>query len=169
MSVSSSMILLTGLPPECPDFVSYSSKTGRSDPVFASKIADIFRAVVCGYPLEDMLRFHKFMDGPYWVPAWNNSGFCVIAAPTSKPPLLASGGQPTRVECGVSFDAHAIQPCRRTCRAARRQSCRQLLAAQFCRRRDSLVFLAQSMHLARPHSSRRFGQSRLQRMARPIG
>jgi prolyl oligopeptidase len=28
---------------------------------------DLFRAVICGYPLLDMLRYQKFMDGPYWV------------------------------------------------------------------------------------------------------
>jgi prolyl oligopeptidase len=34
---------------------------------------ELFQAVVCGYPLEDMLRFHKFMDGPYWVPEYGSS------------------------------------------------------------------------------------------------
>ena len=33
---------------------------------------ELFQAVVCGYPLEDMLRFHKFMDGPYWVPEYGS-------------------------------------------------------------------------------------------------
>jgi len=28
---------------------------------------DLYQAVVCGYPLEDMLRFQKFLEGPYWV------------------------------------------------------------------------------------------------------
>jgi prolyl oligopeptidase len=28
---------------------------------------DLYQAVVCQYPLEDMLRFQKFMEGPYWV------------------------------------------------------------------------------------------------------
>jgi len=28
---------------------------------------ELYQAVVCEYPLEDMLRFQKFMDGPYWV------------------------------------------------------------------------------------------------------
>lgn len=28
---------------------------------------NLFQAVVCEYPLLDMLRFHKFMDGQYWV------------------------------------------------------------------------------------------------------
>jgi prolyl oligopeptidase len=34
---------------------------------------ELFQAVVCGYPLEDMLRFQKFMDGPYWVPEYGSS------------------------------------------------------------------------------------------------
>ena len=34
---------------------------------------ELFQAVVCGYPLEDMLRYQKFMDGPYWVPEYGSS------------------------------------------------------------------------------------------------
>ena len=34
---------------------------------------DLFQAVVCGYPLLDMLRFQKFMDGPYWVPEYGSA------------------------------------------------------------------------------------------------
>jgi prolyl oligopeptidase len=34
---------------------------------------DLYQAVVCEYPLEDMLRFQKFMDGPYWVPEYGSS------------------------------------------------------------------------------------------------
>ena len=34
---------------------------------------DLFRAVVCAYPLLDMLRYQKFMDGPYWVPEYGSS------------------------------------------------------------------------------------------------
>ena len=34
---------------------------------------DLFQAVVCGYPLEDMLRFQKFMDGPYWVSEYGSA------------------------------------------------------------------------------------------------
>jgi len=34
---------------------------------------DLFQAVVCGYPLLDMLRYQKFMDGPYWVPEYGSS------------------------------------------------------------------------------------------------
>jgi prolyl oligopeptidase len=34
---------------------------------------DLFRAVVCTYPLLDMLRYQKFEDGPYWVPEYGSS------------------------------------------------------------------------------------------------
>lgn len=34
---------------------------------------DLFRAAVCAYPLLDMLRYQKFMDGPYWVPEYGSS------------------------------------------------------------------------------------------------
>ena len=44
VSVSSSICKFNGLPPECPDFVSYNNKIGRSDPVAACNRAAIFRA-----------------------------------------------------------------------------------------------------------------------------
>jgi prolyl oligopeptidase len=34
---------------------------------------ELFRAVVCQYPLLDMLRYQKFLDGPYWVPEYGSS------------------------------------------------------------------------------------------------
>ena len=34
---------------------------------------DLFQAAVCAYPLLDMLRYQKFMDGPYWVPEYGSS------------------------------------------------------------------------------------------------
>jgi prolyl oligopeptidase len=34
---------------------------------------DLFQAVVCFYPLLDMLRYQKFMDGPYWVPEYGSA------------------------------------------------------------------------------------------------
>ncbi len=34
---------------------------------------DLFQAVVCEYPLLDMLRYQKFMDGPYWVAEYGSS------------------------------------------------------------------------------------------------
>jgi prolyl oligopeptidase len=34
---------------------------------------DLFQAVVCGYPLLDMLRYQKFFDGPYWVPEYGST------------------------------------------------------------------------------------------------
>jgi prolyl oligopeptidase len=34
---------------------------------------ELFRAVVCSYPLLDMLRFQKFLEGPYWVSEYGNA------------------------------------------------------------------------------------------------
>lgn len=34
---------------------------------------DLFQAVVCLYPLLDMLRYQKFLMGPYWVPEYGSS------------------------------------------------------------------------------------------------
>jgi prolyl oligopeptidase len=34
---------------------------------------DLFRAVVCSYPLLDMLRYQKFMLGPLWVPEYGSA------------------------------------------------------------------------------------------------
>jgi prolyl oligopeptidase len=34
---------------------------------------DLFQAVVCGYPLLDMLRFQKFLDAPYWVSEYGSA------------------------------------------------------------------------------------------------
>ncbi len=34
---------------------------------------DLFQAAVCEYPLLDMLRYQKFMDGPYWVPEYGSA------------------------------------------------------------------------------------------------
>ncbi len=34
---------------------------------------DLFRAVVCSYPLLDMLRYQLFEEGPYWVPEYGSA------------------------------------------------------------------------------------------------
>ena len=34
---------------------------------------DLFQAVVCGYPLLDMLRYQKFLVGSYWVPEYGSA------------------------------------------------------------------------------------------------
>ncbi len=34
---------------------------------------ELFRAVVCGYPLLDMVRYHRFLVAPYWVPEYGSS------------------------------------------------------------------------------------------------
>jgi prolyl oligopeptidase len=34
---------------------------------------DLFQAVVCGYPLIDMVRYHKFLVARFWVPEYGSS------------------------------------------------------------------------------------------------
>ena len=34
---------------------------------------DLYQAVVCGYPLEDMLRFQRFLVGSYWVSEYGSA------------------------------------------------------------------------------------------------
>jgi prolyl oligopeptidase len=34
---------------------------------------DLFRAVICQYPLLDMLRYQKFMKGSFWVPEYGSA------------------------------------------------------------------------------------------------
>ena len=34
---------------------------------------ELFKAVVCTYPLLDMLRYHKLMLGPYWIPEYGSA------------------------------------------------------------------------------------------------
>ena len=72
---------------------------------------DLFGAVVCGYPLLDMVRYHKFLVAKYWVPEYGSSDdpeqFKSILAyspyqhvtPGAKypPVLLVSGNSDTRV------------------------------------------------------------------------
>ncbi|HJY85505.1 MAG TPA: prolyl oligopeptidase family serine peptidase [Candidatus Acidoferrales bacterium] len=73
---------------------------------------DLFGAVVCGYPLLDMLRYHKFLVARWWVPEYGSSDdpeqFKYIYAyspyqqvkPGGKYPavLLISGDSDTRVD-----------------------------------------------------------------------
>jgi prolyl oligopeptidase len=35
---------------------------------------DLFQAAVCAYPLLDMLRFQKFLDGAHWVAEYGSLG-----------------------------------------------------------------------------------------------
>ena len=34
---------------------------------------DLFRAVLCTYPLLDMVRYHKFLMGPYWIAEYGSA------------------------------------------------------------------------------------------------
>ncbi|MBQ6268559.1 MAG: S9 family peptidase [Bacteroidetes bacterium] len=36
------------------------------------KRPDLFKAAVCAVPLLDMLRYHKFLMGPYWIPEYGD-------------------------------------------------------------------------------------------------
>jgi prolyl oligopeptidase len=73
---------------------------------------DLFAAVVCEYPLLDMLRYHKFLVARFWVPEYGSSedktGFEVLRAyspyqnvkPGTKYPsvLFVTGDSDTRVD-----------------------------------------------------------------------
>lgn len=39
----------------------------------ANQRPDLFGAVICGYPLLDMLRYHQFMVARYWVPEYGSA------------------------------------------------------------------------------------------------
>ena len=34
---------------------------------------DLYQAVICAYPLLDMLRYQRFLRGPYWVPEYGSA------------------------------------------------------------------------------------------------
>ena len=34
---------------------------------------DLFEAVICGYPLLDMVRYHKFLVAPFWIPEYGSA------------------------------------------------------------------------------------------------
>ncbi|GAB1429717.1 prolyl oligopeptidase family serine peptidase [Ignavibacteria bacterium] len=38
----------------------------------ATQRPELFRAIVCGVPLLDMLRYHKFLIARYWIPEYGN-------------------------------------------------------------------------------------------------
>jgi prolyl oligopeptidase len=72
---------------------------------------DLFRAVVCGYPLLDMVRYHRFLVAKFWVPEYGSADdpeqFKYLYAyspyhrvkPTTKYPavLFITGDSDTRV------------------------------------------------------------------------
>jgi prolyl oligopeptidase len=60
---------------------------------------DLIRAVVCLYPLEDMLRFQKFMEGPYWVAEYGSSD------DTAQFPVLYAYSPYHHVKPGTSYPA----------------------------------------------------------------
>jgi prolyl oligopeptidase len=60
---------------------------------------ELYRAVVCLYPLEDMLRFQKFMDGPYWVAEYGS------ADDLQQFPYLYAYSPYQHVKAGVKYPA----------------------------------------------------------------
>jgi prolyl oligopeptidase len=50
-----------------------SSNGGLLMGAMVTQRPDLFRAVVCGYPLLDMLRYQKFMKGMFWVPEYGSA------------------------------------------------------------------------------------------------
>jgi len=53
--------------------VTGGSNGGLLVTAFATQRPDLAKAVVCSYPLVDMLRFHKFLVGSYWVPEYGSA------------------------------------------------------------------------------------------------
>ena len=60
---------------------------------------ELFRAVVCSYPLLDMLRYHQFLVARYWVPEYGS------ADDPSQFPALRAYSPYHHVEKGVSYPA----------------------------------------------------------------
>ena len=52
--------------------VAGTSNGGLLVAALATQRPDLVEAVICGYPLIDMLRYHKFMVGSYWVPEYGD-------------------------------------------------------------------------------------------------
>jgi prolyl oligopeptidase len=53
--------------------ISGGSNGGLLVTAFATQRPDLAKAVVCSYPLVDMLRFHKFLVGSFWVPEYGSA------------------------------------------------------------------------------------------------
>jgi prolyl oligopeptidase len=60
---------------------------------------ELFRAVVCSYPLLDMLRYHQFFVARYWVPEYGS------ADDPSQFPALRAYSPYHHVEKGVRYPA----------------------------------------------------------------
>ncbi len=58
----------------CPDRLAIEGRSngGLLTAVCALQRPDLYGAVVCGVPVTDMLRFHKFTVGSYWVPEFGD-------------------------------------------------------------------------------------------------
>jgi prolyl oligopeptidase len=60
---------------------------------------ELYQAVVCAYPLEDMLRYQKFMDGAYWVSEYGS------AEDETQFPYLYAYSPYHHVKAGVKYPA----------------------------------------------------------------
>jgi prolyl oligopeptidase len=60
---------------------------------------ELFRAVVCAYPLLDMLRYHRFLVASYWVPEYGS------AADAAQFPVLRAYSPYHRVKPGERYPA----------------------------------------------------------------
>jgi prolyl oligopeptidase len=61
--------------------------------------SELYQAVVCGYPLEDMLRFQKFLEGAYWVAEYGT------AENPEQFPYLYAYSPYQHVKAGVKYPA----------------------------------------------------------------
>ncbi|MEK6372286.1 MAG: prolyl oligopeptidase family serine peptidase [Acidobacteriota bacterium] len=53
--------------------ISGGSNGGLLVTAFATQRPELAKAVVCSYPLVDMLRYHKFLVGSFWVPEYGSA------------------------------------------------------------------------------------------------
>ena len=53
--------------------ISGGSNGGLLVTAFATQRPDLARAVVCSYPLVDMVRYHKFLVASFWVPEYGSA------------------------------------------------------------------------------------------------
>ena len=60
---------------------------------------DLYQAVICGFPLLDMVRYHKFLVAPFWVPEYGS------AEDANQFPFIYAYSPYHRVKPGVQYPA----------------------------------------------------------------
>ena len=68
---------------------------------------ELFRAVVCSYPLLDMVRYHQFLVARYWVPEYGS------ADDAAQFPSLRAYSPYHNVKKGVALSGRAVHHRRR--------------------------------------------------------